>query len=63
MDPVVLPLDSPAALEADRVGPKAARLARLREYVRLLMDLRPIDPTKFKADPKLYGLEIGRAHV
>ncbi|OGN77427.1 MAG: hypothetical protein A3H36_02700 [Chloroflexi bacterium RIFCSPLOWO2_02_FULL_71_16] len=33
-----------------------ARLARLREYVRLLMDLRPIEPTKFKADPKLYGL-------
>jgi uncharacterized protein YutE (UPF0331/DUF86 family) len=33
-----------------------ARLERLREYVRLLMDLRPIDPTKFKADPKLYGL-------
>ncbi|OGO74169.1 MAG: hypothetical protein A3G84_04655 [Chloroflexi bacterium RIFCSPLOWO2_12_FULL_71_12] len=33
-----------------------ARLARLREYVRLLMDLRPIEPSKFKADPKLYGL-------
>ncbi len=33
-----------------------ARLGRLREYVTLLMDLRPIDPTKFKADPKLYGL-------
>ena len=30
MDPVVIPLESPAALEADRVGPKAARLARLR---------------------------------
>lgn len=33
-----------------------ARLGRLREYVRLLMDLRPIEHTKFKADPKLYGL-------
>lgn len=33
-----------------------ARLARLREYVQLLMDLRPIDHDKFKADPKLYGL-------
>ena len=33
-----------------------ARLARLSEYVRLLMDLRPIEPSKFKADPKLYGL-------
>lgn len=33
-----------------------ARLGRLREYVRLLMDLRPIEHAKFKADPKLYGL-------
>jgi uncharacterized protein YutE (UPF0331/DUF86 family) len=33
-----------------------ARLARLREYATLLNDLRPIDQTKFKADPKLYGL-------
>ena len=33
-----------------------ARLARLREYGTLLGDLRPIDHTKFKADPKLYGL-------
>ncbi len=33
-----------------------ARLARLREYVRLLADLRPIDREKFRADPKLYGL-------
>ena len=33
-----------------------ARLARLREYVRLLADLRPIDRDKFRADPKLYGL-------
>lgn len=33
-----------------------ARLERLREYVRLLMDLRPIEHAKFKADPKLYGL-------
>ncbi len=33
-----------------------ARLGRLREYVRLLQDLRPIDHTKFRGDPKLYGL-------
>lgn len=33
-----------------------ARLARLREYVRLLGDLAPIEHAKFKADPKLYGL-------
>src|SRR5438477_7490194 len=33
-----------------------ARLARLREYTMLLNDLRPIEHTKFKADPKLYGL-------
>jgi len=33
-----------------------ARLARLREYVRLLGDLRPIEHQKFRADPKLYGL-------
>ncbi len=33
-----------------------ARLGRLREYVRLLGDLRPIDRDKFRADPKLYGL-------
>src|SRR5439155_24030562 len=33
-----------------------ARLSRLREYVRLLSDLRPIDRDKFRADPKLYGL-------
>jgi uncharacterized protein YutE (UPF0331/DUF86 family) len=33
-----------------------ARLGRLREYVRLLADLRPIDRDKFRADPKLYGL-------
>ncbi|MEK6619833.1 MAG: HepT-like ribonuclease domain-containing protein [Chloroflexota bacterium] len=33
-----------------------ARLARLREYARLLSDLRRIDHDKFKADPKLYGL-------
>src|SRR5438093_4608593 len=33
-----------------------ARLARLREYASLLGDLRPIEHTKFKADPKLYGL-------
>src|SRR5438309_4920257 len=32
------------------------RLARLREYTTLLSDLRPIEHTKFKADPKLYGL-------
>ncbi len=34
----------------------AARLARLREYTQLLSDLRPIEQTKFKSDPKLYGL-------
>ncbi|MBU6423355.1 MAG: DUF86 domain-containing protein [Chloroflexota bacterium] len=33
-----------------------ARLARLREYGRLLADLRPIDRDKFRSDPKLYGL-------
>ena len=33
-----------------------ARISRLREYVRLLADLRPIDRDKFRADPKLYGL-------
>src|SRR5207249_4866263 len=33
-----------------------ARLARLREYTTLLADLRQIEHTKFKADPKLYGL-------
>ena len=33
-----------------------ARLSRLREYARLLADLRPIDRDKFRADPKLYGL-------
>ncbi|MDE3113224.1 MAG: DUF86 domain-containing protein [Chloroflexota bacterium] len=33
-----------------------ARLARLREYARLLADLRPIDRDKFRSDPKLYGL-------
>lgn len=33
-----------------------SRLARMREYVRLLADLRPIDRDKFRADPKLYGL-------
>jgi uncharacterized protein YutE (UPF0331/DUF86 family) len=33
-----------------------ARLARLREYTQLLDDLRPIEHTKFKSDPKLYGL-------
>lgn len=33
-----------------------ARLGRLREYVRLLADLRPIDRDKFRSDPKLYGL-------
>jgi len=33
-----------------------ARLRRLREYVQLLLDLRPIDHQKFKGDPKLYGL-------
>ncbi len=33
-----------------------ARLLRLREYVHLLQDLQAIDRTKFRADPKLYGL-------
>src|SRR5205823_875640 len=33
-----------------------ARLLRLREYIQLLQDLQPIDQTKFKSDPKLYGL-------
>jgi uncharacterized protein YutE (UPF0331/DUF86 family) len=33
-----------------------ARLARLREYVRLLLDLRAIEHAKFRSDPKLYGL-------
>jgi uncharacterized protein YutE (UPF0331/DUF86 family) len=33
-----------------------ARIARLREYMRLLADLRPIDRDKFRSDPKLYGL-------
>ena len=33
-----------------------ARLARLREYTQLLQDLQAIDQTKFKSDPKLYGL-------
>ncbi len=32
------------------------RLARLREYVVLLTDLRAIDRGKFRSDPKLYGL-------
>ncbi|MFN2520931.1 MAG: DUF86 domain-containing protein, partial [Candidatus Limnocylindria bacterium] len=32
------------------------RLARLREYVVLLTDLRAIDRAKFRSDPKLYGL-------
>jgi uncharacterized protein YutE (UPF0331/DUF86 family) len=41
------------AIDADYVR---ARLARLREYTALLSDLRPIEHTKFKADPKLYGL-------
>ena len=34
----------------------AARIARLREYVALLGDLRPIEHQKFRSDPKLYGL-------
>jgi len=33
-----------------------ARLRRLREYVTLLQDLRPIEHQKFRSDPKLYGL-------
>ena len=41
------------AIDADYVK---ARLARLREYTQLLADLKPIDHTKFKSDPKLYGL-------
>lgn len=32
------------------------RLARLREYAKLLGDLRLIERDKFRADPKLYGL-------
>jgi len=34
----------------------ATRLLRLREYVALLGDLRPIEHQKFRSDPKLYGL-------
>src|SRR5712691_7057748 len=41
------------AIDVDYVK---ARLARLREYASLLGDLRTIEHTKFKADPKLYGL-------
>jgi len=41
------------AIDADYVK---ARLARLREYTQLLEDLKPIDHTKFRSDPKLYGL-------
>ena len=41
------------AIDAEYVR---ARLARLREYTQLLADLKPIDHTKFKSDPKLYGL-------
>jgi uncharacterized protein YutE (UPF0331/DUF86 family) len=41
------------AIDADYVK---ARLARLREYIQLLEDLKPIDRTKFKSDQKLYGL-------
>jgi uncharacterized protein YutE (UPF0331/DUF86 family) len=41
------------AIDAEYVG---ARLARLREYVGLLQDLRPIEHQKFRSDPKLYGL-------
>jgi len=41
------------AIDAEYVR---ARLGRLREYVRLLGDLRPIDHAKFSRDPKLYGL-------
>jgi uncharacterized protein YutE (UPF0331/DUF86 family) len=41
------------AIDADYVR---ARLSRLREYTTLLKDLQPIEHTKFKADPKLYGL-------
>ena len=33
-----------------------ARLARLREYTQLLDDLRLIEHSKFRSDPKLYGL-------
>lgn len=33
-----------------------ARLGHLREYTKLLSDLRSIDRDKFRADPKLYGL-------
>jgi len=41
------------AIDAEYVR---ARLARLREYTTLLKDLQPIEHSKFKADPKLYGL-------
>jgi uncharacterized protein YutE (UPF0331/DUF86 family) len=41
------------AIDADYVR---ARLGRLREYTQLLADLQPIEHTKFKSDPKLYGL-------
>jgi len=41
------------AIDAEYVR---ARLARLREYTMLLKDLQPIEHSKFKADPKLYGL-------
>ena len=41
------------AIDVDYVR---ARVGRLREYTTLLSDLRPIEHTKFKADPKLYGL-------
>lgn len=33
-----------------------ARLARLREYVRLMQELRGVDRQRFKADPKVHGL-------
>jgi uncharacterized protein YutE (UPF0331/DUF86 family) len=33
-----------------------ARLARLREYVGLMQELRGVDRQRFKADPKVYGL-------
>src|SRR2546427_3129993 len=41
------------AIDAEYVR---ARLARLREYTQLLADLQPIERSKFKSDPKLYGL-------
>ncbi|HEX9495982.1 MAG TPA: HepT-like ribonuclease domain-containing protein [Candidatus Limnocylindria bacterium] len=41
------------AIDADYVR---ARLARLREYIRLMHELRGVDRQKFKSDPKLYGL-------